>query len=159
MKKLIAAISLFIAPALASADGASGCGWGALLFDGNRGVASHVLAATTNNFVFGNNTFGMSSGTNGCTTGQSIRYKGTVRLVTRNMDNLAQDISQGEGEILSALALVLEIEDQDKPTFYSALMHNFETIYPTETVTGEQVITALITVMSEHPVLTKYAKL
>ncbi len=51
--------------AFADAPGGAGCGWGNMLFKGQRGVATHVVAATTNG-TSGNNTFGMTTGTNGC---------------------------------------------------------------------------------------------
>ncbi|WP_134441877.1 DUF3015 family protein, partial [Pseudomonas aeruginosa] len=34
--------------AFADAPGGAGCGWGNMLFKGQRGVATHVVAATTN---------------------------------------------------------------------------------------------------------------
>lgn len=159
MKQKITAALFLIFPIIASADGASGCGWGALLFDGNKGLPSHVLAVITNNTVFGNNTFGMSSGTNGCSTGDTIRYKGSVQLVSRNMDSLARDISRGQGETLTALAVVLEIKQQDRPLFYKTLQQNFAVIYPSEAVTSEEVLAKLISVMHETSKLAKYSEL
>ena len=42
-----------------------------MLFKGQRGVATHVVAATTNG-TSGNNTFGMTTGTNGCHTNGAL---------------------------------------------------------------------------------------
>lgn len=155
MKKIVAGSLLLIAPALASADGASGCGWGALLFDGNSGLVPHVLAVTTNNSS-GNNTFGMTSGTNGCTYQETIQYKGAKRVVDANMTKLAQDISRGDGEILAALAEVLGIQAQDKPIFYRALQENFSLIYPHDSVTSSEVTASIIKVMQGQAALAKY---
>ncbi|MGH8759512.1 MAG: DUF3015 family protein, partial [Burkholderiales bacterium] len=66
MKKVLIAIAMSALPALAFADNIGSCGWGAKLFDGEKGTAPQVLAVTTNG-TFGNQTFGISSGTSGCT--------------------------------------------------------------------------------------------
>lgn len=155
MKRLLIAAAFATIPAITVADGASGCGWGALLFDGNNGLASHVFGVTTNN-TFGNNTFGMSSGTNGCTVHNSIRYQGARFVVGGNMDRLASDISRGEGEVLTALAVVLEIKEYDRPLFYKLMQKNFEKIYPDESVTSDDVMAALVGLIQNDNTLTKY---
>ena len=50
--------------AMAEAPGGPNCGWGNMLFEGQRGTPAHFLASTTNG-TSGNATFGMTSGTNG----------------------------------------------------------------------------------------------
>ncbi|MDE2000936.1 MAG: DUF3015 family protein, partial [Burkholderiales bacterium] len=55
MKKLLAA-ALMIAAGSAMAQNNVGCGWGSALFNGQKGVAPQVLAATTNG-TSGNQTF------------------------------------------------------------------------------------------------------
>jgi hypothetical protein len=165
MKKMIALVLLLAAPALVSAapprgaatrgDGAGGCGWGSYLFNGNSGVGAHVLAVTTNG-SFGNNTFGLSSGTNGCDANQPIKYKGGQIYISANMTKLAEDMSRGRGETLAGLAETLGIADQDKPIFYSRLKDNFAVIYPHESVTGAEAMNALVVVMKSDPALAKY---
>ncbi|HKB84382.1 MAG TPA: DUF3015 family protein, partial [Burkholderiales bacterium] len=66
MKRIFVAIALSALPAMAFADNVGTCGWGSKLFDGQKGAAPQVLAVTTNG-TFGNQTFGISSGTSGCT--------------------------------------------------------------------------------------------
>lgn len=63
--KLIALAVAVVAPTLVHADNVGGCGWGSKLFDGQQGVAPQVLAVTTNG-TSGNQTFGITSGTSGC---------------------------------------------------------------------------------------------
>ena len=53
------------------AAGDTGCGVGTMIFKGKSGLAPHVLAVTTNG-TFGNQTFGMTSGTLGCNVDQKI---------------------------------------------------------------------------------------
>lgn len=132
-----------------------GCGWGSMLFKGSSGTASHVVAATTNGSS-GNNTFGMTSGTNGCDTSKKLEYKGTSSVVYHNMDRLSDDIAKGDGEILSTVASVMGIENSDIPTFKRVMHENFEVIYPNSDVTSNQVMDAIIDLMAQDKALSKY---
>jgi len=168
MKKIMIIIGglLLIGPFLAHAtshtpgagpkgDGASGCGWGALLFDGNSGVGAHIFAVTTNN-SFGNNTFGLSSGTNGCDADQTIRYRGGRMYIGANMTKLAEDMSRGNGETLAGLSEVMGIAKEDRLAFYALVKKHFAVIYPRESVTSDEVMDALIVVMKSDSALSKY---
>ncbi len=85
--------------AFADAPSGAGCGWGNMLFKGQRGVATHVVAATTNG-TSGNNTFGMTTGTNGCHTNGALSYGGKPLLVLGSMmDELSEDMAKGNGWI------------------------------------------------------------
>ena len=65
--KLIVAVAGFCAVGVAQAQQENtGCGLGTMLFDGQQGIAPQVLAVTTNG-TSGNQTFGITSGTLGCT--------------------------------------------------------------------------------------------
>lgn len=156
IKPLLIGSLIMGASTLAFADNSGpGCGWGSMLFEGSSGTPSHVVAATTNG-TSGNNTFGMTSGTNGCDTSKTLDYKGTSAVVFHNMDRLSSDIAKGEGEILDTVASVMGIESADVPTFKRVLHENFDTLYPTSDVTSEQVVNAIITVMSKEQSLAKY---
>src|SRR5690606_35144952 len=74
---LLAAASL---NAFATAPGGPGCGWGNMLFEGQSGLPSHLVASITNG-TSGNATFGMTSGTNGCDTSGKLAYHGKSMLV------------------------------------------------------------------------------
>lgn len=135
----------------------SGCGLGTMLFNGERGVMPQILAVTTNG-TSGNQTFGISSGTLGCTQDGVVRPPAEVRiLLMSSLDNLAVDVARGEGETLRALAALMAIAAPDQPRFFASLQGNFVRIFPTETVTADQVITAINAVMAEDQVLRRYA--
>lgn len=157
MKKLIlGAVVLGISgSALAQENTGPGCGWGAMLFEGQSGIASHVVAATTNGFS-GNNTFGMTTGTNGCDTSKKINYAGASKVVFYNMDRLSNDIAKGEGEILSTLAAVIGVREEDKTLFQRTLKQNFSRIYPNENTTSQQVVDVIFELMAENSTLAKY---
>jgi hypothetical protein len=114
----------------------TGCGLGTILW-GNKAdnsVFSQSLQATTNG-LFGNQTFGITSGTLGCD--QPANVAASERLMeftVANMDNLARDIARGEGESLETLAELLAVPAQNRGEFYASLQGNFATIF----ITGEE---------------------
>jgi hypothetical protein len=135
----------------------AGCGVGTILFEGQQGVAPQVLAVTTNG-TFGNQTFGISSGTLGCTQDGVVRPPTDVRmLLMSSLDNLATDVARGEGETLDSLAQAMAIHDPDRAVFFAALQENFTRIFPSENVSADQVFTSINAVLVEEPALRRYA--
>lgn len=154
MRKLFLGAALLSASSLTLANyGASGCGAGSILFDGQEGLAPNVLAGTTNG-IFGNQTFGMSTGTLGCGTG-AVQANAAL-YIDSNMDNIASDMSRGEGESLTALAEALGVAEQDQATFAEVTKTNFDKIFSSASVNAEQVIDSLVSVMKQDEALAKY---
>lgn len=134
----------------------SGCGVGTILFEGQRGVAPQVLAVTTNG-TFGNQTFGITSGTLGCTKDGVIKPPAEVRmLLISSLDNLARDAARGEGETLSSLAEALAIEQSDRTVFFAAMQGNFARIFPSEDASADEVISSINAVLAENASLRRY---
>ena len=134
------------------------CGLGSKLMEGNEGLLPQVFAVTTNNVFFGNQTFGITSGTLGCSQNGVVRSNWkTVMYINSNMNKLAADISAGEGEALEALAHLLRIEDSHKRAFYSTTRSNFSAIFPTAEVSSEQVFESLKTVLENDKELARYS--
>ena len=158
MKKLLIAVSLGMlsSTAFAEAAGGNGCGWGNLLFDGQSGKVSHVLAVTTNGST-GNNTIGITSGTNGCSGAGTINYGGKeVVQVGAVIDEFSEDVARGEGEILTAMAVTLGISQEDRAYFKQTMQQNFATIFPTQDASQEDVLAGMWQVLGEDKVLSKY---
>ncbi|TRX76103.1 DUF3015 domain-containing protein [Pseudomonas mangiferae] len=160
LSKALFAGLLSVASVAAHADaaGGNGCGWGNMLFEGQRGLAPHMLATTTNG-TSGNATFGMTSGTNGCDTNGRLGYNGRSMLAMNGMlDNIAEDMAQGRGEALDAYATLLGIEKTDRARFAEVAQQNFGVIFSAPDVTGDQVLAATLNVMSQDQQLARYAK-
>ncbi|TYK66771.1 DUF3015 family protein [Colwellia echini] len=161
MKKLLItstflAASTLSTSVLAVAPGSATCGWGNLLFEGQSGTPSHVLAATTNTST-GNNTFGMTFGTNGCSTDGTLTYGGKKMIdVSMIMDEFSEDVARGNGEAITAVAVSLGVSEEDRPLFKSTLHNNFNTLFPSENATTEQVVTSMFTLMKNDSTLVKY---
>lgn len=120
MKKiLLAALVSLPVTAFAAANNVGSCGLGSKVFEGQKGIAPQVLAVTTNG-TFGNQTFGITSGTLGCTQDGvvSSNWK-TALFIDGNKAQLARDAASGQGETLDALAALLKVDAADKAAFVS----------------------------------------
>jgi hypothetical protein len=158
MKKIIAILSLVAAfPTLAmAADNVGGCGVGSMVFKGQKGIAPQVLAVTTNGST-GNQTFGITSGTLGCTQdGVVTSNMKTAMFIESNKDQLARDMSVGSGETLAALSHLLGVETQDQVAFNRLAKNNVARIFTTESVATEQVVAALREVLAADATLSRY---
>lgn len=158
--KIIVAALLTLASSAVMAAGENNigsCGWGAKVFDGQSGVFPQVLATTTNG-TSGNQTFGISFGTSGCTQDGMVKsnYK-TAMFIDGNKDKLAQDMSKGNGETLLSLAKLIGVSDSDKAVFFRATKENFAQIYATETASADQVAANLKQVLAANSSLAQYA--
>src|SRR4051794_27285904 len=130
MKKLLAVAAVAaVFPLSAMADNIGNCGWGAKLFDGQSGVAPQVLAVTTNG-TFGNQTFGITSGTSGCTQDGTVKSSWkTALFIDGNKEALARDMSVGSGEALDSLAHLMGVEAQDRNAFNRVAKENLSKIF------------------------------
>ena len=118
----------------------TGCGLGSMIFEGQNGLVSQTFAATTNG-TFGNQTFGITSGTSNCEQYSTFTYNEKLNtFVADNMDNLARDIARGQGEYLNTLALLMEVPDIKKGVFRSHMQAHFSDIYTSDKVTHSEVV-------------------
>ncbi len=157
MKKIIAGLVLISASSVANAGAAGGdggCGWGNALFKGSEGTPSHVIAGITNAFL-GNNTFGMTTGTNGCSTTGKLSYGGKS-VVTSIMDEFSEDVARGEGDALDTVAVVYGVDAKDRDTFANVMHENFTVLFPSEDVTAEEMMASIEEIMKADATLSKY---
>lgn len=152
---VIAAL-LSVVPSMASADNVGGCGVGSKLFSGQRGVAPQVLAILTNGTFF--NTFGVTSGTSGCTQdGVVTSAWKTAAYVDGNMNRLAVDMSRGQGESLASLAALLGVKNEDMASFNVAMQKNFTTIFASPNTTSVDVTKAIKNILETDQSLAQYS--
>jgi Protein of unknown function (DUF3015) len=124
----------------------TGCGLGSMIFEGQNGLVSQTFAATTNG-TFGNQTFGITSGTSNCEQYSTFTYNEKLNtFVADNMDNLARDIARGQGEYLNTLALLMEVPDSKKGVFRSHMQTHFPDIYTSDKVTHSEVVKNILAI-------------
>jgi len=137
-------------------DNVGGCGVGSMVFKGQKGIAPQVLAVTTNGST-GNQTFGITSGTLGCTQdGVVTSNMKTAMFIESNKDQLARDMSVGSGETLASLSHLLGIEAKDQTAFNRLAKDNVARIFTTENVATEQVVASLREVLAADATLSRY---
>src|SRR5256885_15552967 len=133
----VAASTLVVAAhgaARAQGYGAAGCGLGAMLIGSQPGFMQ-VFAATTNG-IFGNQTFGISSGTLGCAGGPSA-VASAKSYVETNRQSFAKDVARGQGETIANLSQLAGCADSSAVA--AMLQANFRTVFPTANASDTQV--------------------
>lgn len=144
MKKYLLTMAAVVAfSANAHAVDSTGCGLGSLAWRGQSGVIPQVLAATTN-VLFGNQTFGITSGTSGCDpngriTGGTGRM--TLAFLEDNLEQFAMDASAGQGETIDTLAGILNV-DSDKLGEVTKI--HFAALFPDENADAVDVTAKLL---------------
>lgn len=137
---IAAATTILTTSSFAGAN--TGCGLGNEVIKNQDSVVMQVFAVTTNG-TSGNQTFGITSGTSGCAKpAKFVSNERANEFVAGNMDLLALDISNGQGEALSTLATLLNVANPD--TFASVLQANFDKIYTSSAVNSADVIDNIV---------------
>lgn len=147
-KKYLASVALasllFAAPA--SAHDSTGCGLGSMAWRGDGGTMPQLLAVTTNNLFF-TQTFGITSGTSGCDPNGRITG-GTQRMVynfiENNMEQYALDASKGNGETLTTLAGILNVDEAE---LAKKSQENFDVLFPNQDADAIYVTLKLFEIM------------
>ncbi|HVO33607.1 MAG TPA: DUF3015 family protein, partial [Elusimicrobiota bacterium] len=112
MKKALAlSLAAALLPSFAMARGnhpMAGCGLGYLLVSNkDNDKVTQIIGATTNG-TFGTQTFGISSGTSGCTEDGAVKVARAAEVFAEvNLDSLRRDMAAGQGEFVTAFASLL----------------------------------------------------
>lgn len=142
MKKILTLTAIVALTTTAFANPNVGCGLGSQVIENADSVLMQVFAATTNG-TSGNQTFGITSGTSGCAKpAKFVSNDKANEFVAGNMEALALDISNGQGEALTTLATLLNVSNPD--TFAKVLQANFDKIYTSENVNSANVIDNIV---------------
>ena len=145
--------------ALGNPDNGPGCGLGKLAwsdYGSQKQIAPQVFMATTNG-TFGSQTFGISSGTSGCTNDGVIMKNKHVNLAGGAFKSLKQEMAQGQGEHLASLATLLGVPIEEQPVFFSLVQEKYSSLVQSEDTTALVMLHAIEEAMAGHPVLAKVA--
>ncbi|MDD5401146.1 MAG: DUF3015 family protein [Sulfurimonas sp.] len=145
MKKFLVSFAAVIAlssSVMADVNSQTGCGLGSMIIKDNSTAVLLALQATTNG-IFGNQTFGITSGTSGCQKTKFVMNEQAQEFVASNMDQLAKEIAVGHGESVDTLAELLKISD--KATFSASLQQNYNSIYTSQNATMADVLDNIAT--------------
>jgi hypothetical protein len=138
-------------------DNGPGCGLGKLAwmdYGSQKQIAPQVMMATTNG-TFGSQTFGISSGTSGCTNDGVIMKNKHLNLASRAFESLAEEFAQGRGEHLASLATLLGVPEETKPEFFALVQEKYTMLVGSDDTTAATMLQALQAAMAERPTLAK----
>lgn len=145
-----------VSTATPNPDTGPGCGLGKLAwtdFKRQKDIAPQVLMATTNG-TFGSQTFGISFGTSGCTNdGKVWAEHKTEFFVATTFENLAGDMARGQGEHLTALAILLGVPTDRQQMFYSLVQTRYREIIGRGETSPSALIKALDEAMAGYPIV------
>lgn len=137
-------------------DNGPGCGLGKLAwssYPGQQSIGAQVFQATTNG-TFGAQTFGISSGTSGCTNDGTIFASEKVNVFASiNFDDISQEMAQGHGEHLTSLATLMDIPAEQHEIFFSMAQEKYTTLIQAGEASPKAVVKAIYAAIGDHPVL------
>ena len=157
MKKLLV-LSLVAAmmPSLALARGnhpMAGCGLGyMLLANKDNEKVTQVLGVTTNGT--GMNTFGISSGTSGCTEDGAVKWSKAAEVYAEvNLDSLRREMAIGKGEYVETFASLLGATDATCPAMLKMFQSEYASLFPSVKTTSTDLLSQLSVKIAQHPEL------
>ena len=156
--RVVVAFAVFSAAAVLAAnpDSGPGCGLGKLAwsdFKHQKNIGPQVFMATTNG-TFGRQTFGISSGTSGCTNDGSVWAEHKVTMFAEiNFENLSQEMAQGRGEHLASLATLMGVPAERQHDFFALTQEQYTTLIQSGETSPVAMIKALSAAMAGHPAL------
>jgi hypothetical protein len=131
---MLVAVACLASVAHAGNQNDGGCGLGAQLFKENRPV-DQILAATTNG-SFGTQTFGITTGTLGCSSGGLIKSSREREVFTAsNLRALEQDLAAGRGEYSASLAALTGCQ---APAFQAFAKARYEKLFPSDKTSSSE---------------------
>ncbi|HEV8244062.1 MAG TPA: DUF3015 domain-containing protein [Nitrospirales bacterium] len=153
----VALVCFSAATALAAnPDNGPGCGLGKLAwgdYSHQKSIGPQVMMATTNG-TFGSQTFGISSGTSGCTNdGKAFGEYKTTLFAEINFEDLSQEMAQGRGEHLASLATLMGIPAEHHAEFFALTQEKYTALIQSGENAPAAMLKALNAAMAERPVL------
>jgi hypothetical protein len=140
----------------ANPDTGPGCGLGKLAwsdYKGQKEIAPQVLMATTNG-TFGSQTFGISTGTSGCTNdGKIMGEHKTTMFAELNFDALSAEMAQGQGEHLASLASLMGVPAEHQAAFFAMTQERYTSLIRAGETSPVALVKALNDAIAGHPVL------
>ena len=158
MRKLLAlSLAATLVPSLVLARGnhpMAGCGLGYLLLSNkDNEKVTQVLGATTNG-TFGTQTFGISSGTSGCTEDGAVKVaRATEVFADVNLASLRQEMSAGQGEYVNTFAAMLGASAAMRPQMVRFFQAEYQNLFPSAETSSGDMLKTLSEKLASHPEL------
>lgn len=148
---LAVAFAALAGTAQAAGQNDAGCGLGSMLFKEQKPV-HQILAATTNGSL-GNQTFGITTGTLGCSSGGLLKSsKEREVFISANFRAIERDLAAGKGEYAASLAALSGCRKAEFSSFAKA---KYETLFPSAATTPAELSKNLDAAIASDPAMAK----
>lgn len=104
----------------------------------SAGVASHIISSSSSDK-------------------KDDKRASLILFIDNNMDNLARDMSRGEGEVLSTLTILWGMSEEGETIFNDLVQENLEDVFISENITSKELLTNLNTLVLNNRNLAKYS--
>lgn len=136
---MMVGFALLVAPSALSAAGnhpMAGCGLGYFAFGHEKtDNVMQILSATVNGT--GTQTFGITSGTSGCTEDGAVKLARQLEVYTEmNLASLRREMALGDGEYVRTFTALLGATDENRGALLSVMKDNYSAIFPTPETDG-----------------------
>lgn len=127
--------------------GTAGCGIGSILM----GKSGNQVMAATSNSTFYSQLFGITSGTSNCAEdGVAMADKEKEYFSNANFESLKQEMAQGKGENLLAMATLFGCSGE---TFATTMQSNYSHIFSSGEVDSEVMLEKVETIVDSDQTL------
>ena len=149
---LAAVLSLAFGTSVYATNDGPGCGLGGQVMKGKSGVAAHLSATSTN--ATGFQTIDMTLGTSGCKQDAVVlRAHEQEAFVATNLGALNQEMAQGQGQHVAALASLMGCPATLGGEFASMSQESYGTVFAQADTTATGVLASLKDEMGRRPAL------
>jgi hypothetical protein len=154
-KKVLTFITAAALPAMVFAKSGnhpmSGCGLGYVLFGNTDNSKLMQIFAATTNGTSGNQTFGITSGTSGCTEDGAVKFVKEAELYAEvNLDTLRREMAAGAGESVQTFASLLGASEATRPAVVSLMKQNYAQLFPSSNTSSTELLSSLHGLLSQH---------
>lgn len=154
-KKLLTFVAVAALPAMVFAKGGNhpmaGCGLGYVLFGNSDNSKLMQIFGGTTNGTFGNQTFGITSGTSGCTEDGAVKFVKEAELYAEvNLDTLRHEMAAGQGESVQTFASLLGASEANRVAVVTLMKQNYAQLFPTNATSSTELLASLQNLLSQH---------
>jgi len=155
MKKWLAlglVVGLMPTVVMAASHPMAGCGLGYLLLSNKDNTkVVQILGATTNG-TFGTQTFGISSGTSGCTTDGAVKLVKQAEVYAEiNLDTLRHEMAAGQGEFVNTFVSLIGTSNRSEMVRF--FQSEYASLFPTAGTTASEMLSTLSGKLAQYPEL------
>ena len=129
----------------------AGCGLLYMAGLRNNEPIPQIVGSLFNNF-YGTQTFGISSGTSGCTEAGLVAMSVEAEVYAEaNFKELQRDIAIGNGEFVAGLADLLGVRAENRPAFFQLLQDKYTALFPSADTRSLDMLNALKRELGQRP--------